>query len=228
MPAIAAAEIESPAGTRINLNATIETQLPNDEVVISFRVEKEGSNARMIRQYVNKVSAAIQKRLQQEQAVKLTTTGRNMQPVWKHVANKTRVRTGWRMVQTGKVVSKKLDAVPAWLDAIEAEGAHLSGLQFRLSAAASKQAQDRLRFQAIVLFRHKAATIAKGLSAKSFKIIRLSTSKHLPQPVRYSSEMAMMAKSADMGATSLSSGEGKVSVTVTGEIETPFVDFPSR
>jgi len=228
MPAVAAAEVQSQGGTRINLNATMETQLPNDEVVISFRVEKEGQNARMVRQYVNKVSASIQKRLQQEQAVKLTTTGRNMQPVWKHVPKKPRVRTGWRMVQTGQVVSKSLDAVPIWLDTIEAAGAHLSGLQFRLSAETSKQAQDKLRLQAIELFREKASTITKGLSAKSFKIIRLSTSKHLPQPVMYRSEMAMMAKSADMGAPSLSSGEGKVSVTVTGEIETPFVDFSNQ
>jgi len=37
------------AGTRINLNTTAQTQLPNDEVVISFRIEKEGGDADLVR-----------------------------------------------------------------------------------------------------------------------------------------------------------------------------------
>jgi len=228
IPTLVSAEAQSPNGTRINLNAAVETEVPNDEIVISFRVEKEGKDARAIRQYVNKVSTAIKNRLEREKGVKLKTTSRNMQPVWKHHKDRPRQRTGWRMTQTGQVVSKKLDAVPSWLAAIEAEGANLSGLQFRISAATSKKVQDSLRLQAITLFRNKASVIAKGLSAKTFRIIRLNTSSHAPQPVRYRAEMAMMAKSVASDAPALSSGEGKISVNVTGEIETPFIDFPAR
>ncbi|WP_236075263.1 SIMPL domain-containing protein [Mariprofundus sp. EBB-1] len=227
MPTLVSAEAQGPSGTRINLNAAVETQVPNDEVVISFRVEKEGIDARTIRQYVNKVAAAIKNRLAHEKGVKLKTTGRNIQPIWKHVKNQPRQRTGWRMTQTGEIVSQHLDAVPGWLDAIEAEGANLSGLQFRISADTTKAVQDTLRLQAIASFRDKAAVIAKGLSAKTFRIIRLNTSSHAPQPVRYRAEMAMMSKSMAADAPSLSSGEGKVSVNVTGEIETPFIDFPT-
>jgi len=228
IPTLASAEVQSPNGTRINLNATMQTQVPNDEVVITFRVEKEGKNARAIRQYVNRVSGAIQKRLATEKGVKLKTTSRNMQPVWKHYKDRPRQRTGWRMTQTGQIVSTHLDALPAWLNAIETEGAHLSGLQFRISVKRSKKVQDSLRLQAIASFRDKAAIIAKGLSAKSFRIIRLNTSSHAPQPVRYRAEMAMMAKSVASDAPALSSGEGKISVNVTGEIEIPFIDFPAR
>jgi len=229
IPTFASAEIQSPNGTRINLNATVETQVPNNEVVITFRVEKEGKNAQAIRQYVNKVSAAIQKRLATEKGVKLKTTSRNMQPVWKHHKDRARQRTGWRMTQTGQIISTHLDAIPAWLNAIEAEGAHLSGLQFRVSAKKSKDVQDSLRLQAIALFRDKAKVIAKGLSAKTFRIIRLNTSSHAPQAVRYRGEMAMMAKSVTYDAApALSAGEGKISVNITGEIETPFIDFPAR
>jgi len=39
-------------------------------------------------------------------------------------------------------------------------------------------------------------TAAYWLDAKSFRIIRLNTSSLAPQPVRYRSEMRMMAKSA--------------------------------
>jgi len=228
IPTFVSAEAQSSSGTRINLNATVETQVPNDEVVISFRVEKEGKNAQAIRQYVNKVSGAIQKRLATEKGVKLKTISRNMQPVWKHYKDRARQHTGWRMTQTGQIISTHLDAVPAWLNAIEDEGAHLSGLQFRVSAKNTKHVQDSLHLQAIALFRDKAKVIAKGLSAKTFRIIRLNTSSHTPQPVRYRAEMAMMAKSMTADAPALSSGEGKISVNITGEIETPFIDFSAR
>jgi len=217
-----------PTGTRINLGATAETQLANDEVVISFRVEKDGKDAGAVRQYVNQVSSAVQKRLKQEPGVKLKTISRSMQPVWQYPKNRQRVRTGWRMTQTGQVVSNKLDAVPNWLDAIESAGANLSGLQFLISSTASKRAQNQLRLQAISLFRQKAGVIAKGLSAGTFRIIQLNTSSRTPRPVMYRAEMAMMAKSADAAPPSLSAGEGKISVSVSGSIQVPFTDFPVK
>jgi len=227
-PAMAQAETGQPNGTRINLSATVETELPNDEVVVSFRIEKEGKNADQIRTYVNKVSDSIGKRLSREKGVKYKTTGRNMQPVWQHPKNSPRIRTSWKMTQSGQIISTNLDAVPGWLDAIEADGANLSNLEFRISSSESKKAQEQLRLQAINLFRNKAEVIAKGLSARSFRIIRLNTSSQSSRPVMYRAEMAMMAKAADAAPPALSSGEGKIGITVSGEIEVPFTDFPSK
>ncbi|MBL4774658.1 MAG: SIMPL domain-containing protein [Mariprofundus sp.] len=228
MPILVIAEGCPPAGTRINLNATVEAHVPNDEVLINFRVEKEGTNTDVIRQYVNQVSAAIQKRLDKESGLKLKTINRQMQPIWQHVANKPRQRTGWRMIQTAQVVSHNLDAIPAWLQAIESEGAHLSSLQFRISSDKAKKVQARLRLQAITLFRNKAAMMAQGLGAKSFKVIHLNSSRQAPRALRYQGEIAMMNKSAALTVPSLVSGEGKMSLTMQGEIETPFIDFPAH
>ncbi|ATX80591.1 putative conserved protein YggE, contains kinase-interacting SIMPL domain [Mariprofundus aestuarium] len=226
-PALAQAESDQPAGTRINISASAETEIPNDEMVITFRVEKEGKHANEIRQHVNRVSAAIQKRMKSERGVKMKTTDRTMQPVWHHPKNMTRIRTAWRMTQTEQITSSNLDAVPEWLDAIEAEGANLANLQFRVSRNSSLETQALLRLQAIKAFRAKAATIARGVDARSFRIIRLNSSSHTPQPVMYRAEMAMMAKAAEASAPpALSAGEGLVRVTVNGEIEVPFTDFP--
>jgi len=86
-------------------------------------------------------------------------------------------------------------------------------------------AQDALQLQAIRKFRRKARAIAKGLDAKSFRVIRLQTNANRPvYPVR---GMAMMASKAE-AAPALSSGESKVSVTVSGEIEVPLRDFPAK
>jgi len=228
MPMLVTAAAPIAAGTRVNLSATASMQLPNDEVVINFRVEKEGSNVELLRQAVNKITYAIQARLKQEAGLKLKTISRNMQPIWQQKPNQARQRTGWRMLQTGQVISQNLDAVPSWLDAIESAGAHLSNLQFRVSAKQSLLKQDQLRLQAIAIFKNKAAVIAQGLAAKSFRVIRLNTSSQTPRAMVYRSEMAMMARSSASGTASLVAGEGKLSVTVSGEIETAFIDFPSH
>jgi len=190
-PIWAQAEGNQLKGARVSLSAIAETELANDEVAVQFRVQAEGKQPAPLRQQVNRISARIKQRLENESDVKLTTTSRRLEPVWEyHATTRKRERTGWRMVQTGTITSTKLDAVPNWLDDIEQAGA-----------------------------------IAKGLDAKSFRVIRLQTNTNRPvYPVR---GLAMMASKAE-AAPALSSGESKVSVTVSGEIEVPFKDFPSR
>ncbi|ATX81089.1 putative conserved protein YggE, contains kinase-interacting SIMPL domain [Mariprofundus ferrinatatus] len=227
-PVTVQAENGQPAGTRITISATAEAELPNDEVVILYRVEREGKDVNDIRRQVNRITTAIQKRLQLEKGVKVETTSRRMQPVWQYPKNKPRIRSSWHLTQSEQVTSSNLDALPEWLDAIETEGAQLSNLQFRISRSATRKAQDALRMQAIETFRNKAATVTRSLAAKSFRIIRLNSSSQAPQPVVYRSEMAMMAKAADAAPPSLSSGEGMIQITVNGEIEVPFTDFPAK
>lgn len=225
-PAWAQVEDNQAKGTRVSLSAMAETELANDEVAVQFRVQAEGRQSAPLRQQVNRVSARIKQRLENESGVKLTTTSRRLEPVWEyHQTTRKRERAGWRMVQTGMITSTKLDAVPNWLDDIEQAGAQLSGLQFRVSSPTMNDAQDALQLQAIRKFRHKAGDIAKGLDAKSFRVIDLQTNANRPvYPVR---GMAMMASKAE-AAPALSSGESKVSVTVSGEIELPFRDFPVK
>jgi len=228
MPVPALAE-DHVAGTRISLSADAVALLANDEVVISFRVEKQGQDAEAVRQYINRASTTIEQRLKQEADVKLKTLARSMQPVWQYPKNSSRVRVGWQMIQNSQISTTRLQAVPKWLDAIESAGANLSSLNFRVSDAVSEQAMESLRRQAIRNFRSKATGMAKGLDAGSFRIIRLNASAHAPQPRIYRAEMAMMAKaSADAAPPALSAGENKITVTVNGEIEIPFIDYPAQ
>lgn len=224
MPAFAA---DMPKGTRISLSAVAETALPNDEVAVHFRVQAEGNKPAPLREEVNAISEKIKRRLEKESDVKLTTTSRRLEPLWEYnkLARK-RERIGWRMLQTGLITSTRLDAVPDWLDDIERTGAQLSGLQFRISSPTLHDAQDALRLQAIRSFRSQARGIARGLDAKSYRIIRLQTSGQQPvYPMRR--DKAGVAMMESKSAPALSAGESRLSVTVSGEIEVPFRDFPA-
>ena len=227
-PAFSLAAADQPMGTRVSLSAMVEVALPNDEVEVMFRVEEQGKEIDKIRQSVNRVTAAIKKRLAREQDLLLATTSRHLQPVWQYPKNGERVRVGWQLVQTGSITSSRLDEVAGWLNEIEAAGAHLSGLQYRISSGAMEKAREELSLQALRKFRDKAASIARGLDAGSFRIVTLSTESHTPTPLLQRREMAMMAAAAEADPPALSAGEGVVRLTVSGEVEMPPKDYSVR
>ena len=117
-------------GTIVSLSAQPGTDLANDEIAVEFRVEAKGSDTNKLRKQVDFISAAISKRMKRERGAKIITTGRRLDPVWENRPGYKRERTGWHMVQSGRITSTRLNAVSAWLEDIEHLGAHLKG-QYR-------------------------------------------------------------------------------------------------
>ncbi len=204
-------------GTVVSLSAVATTEVANDEVVVRFRVEDRGKDLDALRQRVNQMSNAIQQSLAKEKGVKLETSSRSVNPVWKP-NQYNRVQDGWVVVQTGVITSKNLEGVPHWLHTIEKAGANLQSLSFRVSDALRRSTQEALHLQAIKQFRLKAETVSKALDAKSFYIRHLNTgNSYSPQPM-YRGEVPMMSKSMDT-TPALSSGDSRMTVSVHGDIE---------
>ncbi|HXH64208.1 MAG TPA: SIMPL domain-containing protein [Mariprofundaceae bacterium] len=222
LPAMA----EEPKGTQVSLSATAEEMLPNDEVVVRFRIEAEGPKADALRQQVNRVSQAVDERLGREKDLVQQTTDRRIEPIWHYDSvSRRQVKDGWRLVQSEQVTSTRLDAVPDWLDGIERAGAHLDGLVFRTSRQTENAAQDRLRLQAVSEFRARAAVTAKALGASSFRILHLNTNSQMPGPVM---PMMAMARAGNAPEPALAAGESRLSVTVSGDILLPEKDYPVK
>jgi len=214
--------------TLISLSATSNIKLPNDEVVILYRIEATGSNAKKLRQRVNLISQAVQKILKGEKDLQQNTLSRRMEIIWRYDQIKKRqVRDGWKLVQQEQLTSTRMDAIPHWVDGIEKAGAQLSALNFRISNKSMRTAKETLRLQAIQRFRQKAMSFAKALGAKSFHILHLETEQHKSRyPVREAvSGVAMMSKSSSDPMPSFHAGEREVSVTVSGDIAVPFISY---
>jgi predicted secreted protein len=217
------AEEVLPAGTRIQLSATAEQSVSNDEMIVYYRIEETGASVKKLRQKVNQITARLEERLKSEQ-VKHKTTGRSLRPLWeKGLFNYKK----WTLNQSGQIVSSDLDNMSDWLTDIEALGVKLNQLSFRVSSGKMRQVHDELRLDALKKFRAQAKVLSHGLAAKSFRIIRIQTSGDSKLHVARQPMMAemSMAKSA---APVMASGESKSSLTVSGEIEVPFTDFPVK
>jgi len=215
-------------GTIITLSAQAEADLTNNEVVVEFRAEAKGSETNKLRKQVDFISTAISKRMKKERGTKIITTGRRIDPVWESRPGYKRERTGWHMIQSGRITSTRLNAVSDWLQEIEQLGAHLQGLQFRVSHQLLQATQEKLRLQAVERFKIKAATFAKGLKAPSFRIARLQTDNYQPDSPMQNSRAFAMTESMKASAPTLESGESRIVVTVHGEIELEKRDFPVK
>jgi len=217
---LAHAETTQPEDTRVSLSAEASEAAVNDELIVHYRIAERGGNAKMLRQKVNGIAAAIEARLKKEK-VKHKTTSRRLSPVSNDGVFSTRE---WEMMQSGEISTNALEDVSNWLGDIEAKGAKLNQLQFKVSNAAYKKIEERLELEAIAAFRSKAAIIAKGLSGKSFKIIQLNTSGSAPVTAyRQEKSYSMMSSAPQMSA-----GESTIKVNVSGTIEVPFKNFPVK
>jgi len=221
-PVLAKAETDQPTGTRINLSATVEQSIANDEMLVQYRIQEKGGSADKLQQKVNRIAAKLEARLKSEK-VKHKTTGRSLRPDWeKGVFNFQR----WNASQSGQIVTRDLDSISNWLGDIEAMGVKLNNLSFRISSDKMRNIRDELRLQALKKLRAKAATLSRGVAAKSFRIIRIQTSAGQQPVYRERLMMTDSSMAKRISAPVVTAGESKSSLTVSGEIEVPFTDFP--
>ena len=214
------------SGTRIHLTATAETERVNDEVQVTFRIEKEGRNSDKVRRFVNQVSADIQRQLQQENGLQQQTISRHMQAVWRYPEHQAAVRTGWRMVQVERITSQDLDALPHWLEAIEKQGAILNHVQFRVSQRAMQEAESELRQQVMQRFLSQASELTQAIGGERFHLITLHAHQVNAQPQQQAKTLMLRASATMQDAPpALSSGRGHLRMRVSGDIEVPLHDF---
>jgi len=223
-----AAKLNNPHDTRINLSATANAQIANDEAVIIYRLEASGNNPAKLRQQVNRMSQSIHQQLQHEKGIKQQTLSRNMQMLWRYdQRNSKQVRNGWKLVQQEQITTLRLDAVANWVDGIEQKGAHLSSLNFKISQARLQASQTKLRIQAIQKFRQQAQDMAKALGTKSFYIEQLQTNQQQPTYLMQNRK-AMMVSSDTATTPSFHSGEGKISMRISGTVALPLIHYPVK
>jgi len=210
--------------TKIFLSEHASSLVSNDEVLIQFRIEARGKDSNKLRESVDKMSKNIIRALSKENGVSITTTGRRTDPTYGKGKN-GQERNGWMVSQMSSISSNKLDAVPHWLEAIEAEGALLKGLQFKVSDELRKRTQAMLRLQAISQFQQQAADVAKAMSATGYQVTQLQTSGAFPEPMlQQRSAVPMMMRAESLPV--LEAGESRIRVDVSGEIEISKTEFP--
>jgi len=196
----------------VSVTASATSALPNDRMLAWLRVEIDNSDPNVA---ANEVNARMGKALARAKAVKgieVSTTAYSSYQI-----SERNQPMKWRVSQTLQLESGDFSALSGLVSKIQADdGLVLSGMNFTVSTAARRAAEDALTQQAIKAWQARAQSAAQGFGAPSWRPghVTIQTGDAIrPQPM-------MRAAAAGMAASApvvTEAGTSDITVTVSGE-----------
>ncbi len=219
-----------PGQTVLSLSATEQTDLKQDLLQASLRIEVEGKDAKKLQDEINK---SMQKAVDLAKGVKevKTSTGQynvysydpNPQPPQPLSAKERAARLVWKGSQTIDLQSKDQAQLLDLVGKIQDMGFVMNGLNYALSPEQAEAYRDNLMTAALKKIQTKADLAAKALGKSSFDIIEVNvdgSNPYPPVPVMFKTARMDMAagSAAPMAAPVAEAGEQTVSLSVTARV----------
>lgn len=207
--------------TLLNISATERTQVQQDLLMASLRVEKEGTDPKLVQDQINEI---MKKALEKSKAVKdiETSTGGyyvyqydpNPQPVDRSTPS---AAMAWRGSQTIDLQSVKADDLLKLAGELQALGLVMGNLSYTLSPAKADEAKDALMEKTLAKVKIRADRAAKAMGKSKMDLIEISVdSSDSVTPYPMMRAMAMEASgSAKMDAPSAEPGLSDITLTVS-------------
>jgi predicted secreted protein len=196
----------------ISVTASATSALPNDRMLAWLRVEIDNSDPTAA---ANEVNTRMGKALARAKAVKgieASTTAYSSYQV-----SERNQPMKWRVSQTLQLESGDFGALSGLVSKIQAEdGLVLSGMNFSVSTAARRTAEDALTQQAIKAWQARAQSAAQGFGAQSWRPghVTIQTGDAIrPQPMMRAAAGGMAAAAS----VATEAGTSDITVTVSGE-----------
>lgn len=216
-----------PSGTTIvSLNATERTQLTQDTLNASLRMEIDGTSAQDIQDKINKAMAKALEEAKKVSDVKTSTSGYYVyafddgqpDPKTGRIVNPVKK---WRGSQSIELESKDSTKLLDLAGKIQGMGFVMGGLNYSLSTVKAEQARDAMIAQAIKTLNEKAKVVQTAMGKGNFEIIDMNIDSNMPTayPMYKTMRMEMAgAPAADMSAPVAQAGESEVSLTITARV----------
>jgi len=196
----------------LNVTASATSALPNDRMLAWLRVEVDSPDPVTA---ANDVNTRMGKALARAKAVKGVETSTTSYSSYQ--VSERNQPAKWRVSQTLQLESSDFGALAALVTKIQGEdGLVLSGMNFSVSTAARRAAEDALTQQAIKAWQARAQNAAQGFGAPSWRPghVTIQTGDAVrPQPMMRAAAGAM----AQVAPVAAEAGTSDITVTVSGE-----------
>jgi predicted secreted protein len=207
---------QSILGTRLNLDVSVRTKVPNDEMLVTFAVERDGVDlAKINEQVLQALNAAL------DEVKKVPQIRGKLESVYTNPNYTAQGKqSGWRVRGEISVRSKDLPAT-ANLTGQMGQKLQLTNIQFMLSDDARSNTEKQLLNQAAKAFKTKAADATSAFGFSKHRLLELNLGNNTNIVVR---PMAANARGKVMDSMSVSSapvegGDSEVILSVSGSIE---------
>lgn len=197
----------------VSLQAQSSREVANDRMEATLVAEAEGIDPAALADTVNDV---IRRALKTAAAFKtVDTRSGNYQtfPVY----DKQRV-VRWRVRHELRLSSSDFPALTRLIGQLQ-ENMQLNALDFSVSPATRKAAENHLIAEGIAAFKERAEIVRSSLGASSYRIrdLHIDTANGAPRPVLYARAMGTATGAATPPA--IEGGTSRIAVTVSGTVQ---------
>lgn len=199
----------------INLDASAQQDVENDELVTRLQVIEDGRDPAQLTDLVNQKTALVLDAVKNFKDIEAETSSYNTRPIYKNGTI-----TSWQVSQQLTLETGNFDQMSQFIADISSL-ANIQAMQFQVSDARAEKVKKALLKQAISNFKDKAGLVATEFDRSSYELVNLSIDGNYfsPRPVMERAAM-MSADVASKGApAALAGGSNAVSVTVRGSIQ---------
>lgn len=200
----------------LHLSASAQTEVPQDWLVITLTVQKEGLQAPAVQKQLNAIlssALAVATPMAKPGAVEVKTGDMNVSPRY----GRDGKMNGW--VGSAQLVLQGRDAEQITTLAARMPDLTVSQIDWRLSSEQKTAAEARIQAEAVVQFQSKAQSLTKqfGFAAYTLKEVRVSAQEAGEGLVMPRMAMAQMDAPAPMPVPAVA-GKSRVVVNISGSI----------
>ena len=201
----------APSPPAVTLSASATASVANDRMVASLRAESDNADPAAAANVVNTRMGKALARAKATKGVDASTSGYSSYQV-----TEKNQAARWRVAQTLKLESTDFAALSGLITQLQDEGGLVvDGIQFSVSDASRRKAEEALTQQAIKAWQARAADAARGFGFDGWRVGRVAIQageSFRPQPV-----MRAMSFEAKAAPVATEGGNSDVTVTVSGE-----------
>lgn len=206
--------------TILNISATEVTEVQQDILVASLRVDRKGEDAVALQNDINKLMSEALAKAKAVSSVQVSTGQYYVYPVDPEPDPAKRAKTPrhWQGAQTLQLKSPDSAAILKLAGELQESGLIMDNLSYMLSPEKAEEAKDGLMERALAKVKAKADRAAKAMGKPKAELIEVSIdATNQIAPPRPMMAMAM-AKGADMQQPSAEPGQEQIDLTVSARV----------
>jgi predicted secreted protein len=201
----------APPPPTVALAASATTSVANDRMLAWLRAESDNADPAAAANVVNTRMGKALARAKATKGIDASTSGYSS-----HQITEKNQPARWRVAQTLKLESGDFAALSGLITQLQDDGGMVvDGIQFSVSEASRRKAEEALTQQAIKAWQARATDAARGFGFDGWHVGKVAIQageSFRPQPV-----MRAMSLEAKVAPVAMEGGNSDVTVTVSGE-----------
>jgi len=197
----------------VHLQAQVEREVPNDQMIVLLASEHEGSDTAGLSAMINSDMQWAFEVINKYSAVESQTKNYQTHPTYRK-----QIVIGWRASQQIEIKSENIAELTELVGKLQ-EKLQVKQMSFSPTTETRIRIENELIEDAMQSFLARVEIVKKNMPGKNHRIINLNVNAGGYRPPIVHAQRAMMNSMEKASAPAVEAGTSKVSVTVSGRVQ---------